>query len=452
MKSTIRAIPITSALLPITLVSFVFILGQHEDQQEKPGHHQHEPQAEHAQHQETEPNRPSNVLMQQASGTSVNPASAPMEMIGARGGDWRFMFHGLAFVNHIQQTGPRGGDKFFSTNWLMGSAEHPVGNGSVMFRAMTSLEPATVTQREYPLLFQTGETAFGRPIVDGQHPHDLFMELSVQYVRMVGEDTVLNLYFGPVGDPALGPVAFPHRVSASEIPQAPLGHHLQDSTHIANEVITAAIKRGIFRFEVSGFHGREPEENRWNIDTGGIDSWSSRLTLTPSANWVGQVSVGRLNEPEALEEGDIVRSTASVTYNRPLSTGNWATGLIWGRNHKTEEQLNVNSYLLESVVRFKHKNYLTGRVELVDREELFANRPEIKEQLEETEGSVFRVAAYTLGYTRDVDLIPGITTGFGGNFTFHTVPSAIQPFYDGNTAGFVLFLRLRPQARGHAHP
>ena len=268
-------------------------------------------------------------LMNQASGTSVNPQSSLPQMWMRQVGSWNVMFHGSLFVNEIQQTGPRGGDKFFSTNWFMGMAERKAGTGSFLFRAMMSLDPLTITKRRYPELFQSGETAFGRPIIDGQHPHELFMEISLQYARPLGENTMVSLYLAPVGDPALGPVAFPHRISAEEIPQAGLGHHVQDSTHIANEVITAGLTRGPVRVEASAFHGAEPKENRWNIDYGAIDSWSARLAFSPGKNWSGQASVGRLERPEALEPGDIVRSTASVTYNRPLAAGLWATSLIW---------------------------------------------------------------------------------------------------------------------------
>src|SRR5439155_13654126 len=234
--------------------------------------------------------------------------------------------------------------KFFSPNWFMASTEHAVGKGAVQIQLMASLDPATVTNRRYPLLFQTGETAFGKPIVDAQHPHDLIMGLGIQYARPLSEKTMFQLYFAPVGDPALGPVAFPHRASAAELPQATLGHHWQDASHIANEVITAAVSRGIFRLEASGFHGQEPNENRWNIDYGAIDSWSSRLSVAPTKNWMGQFSVGRLHHPEALEEGDVVRATASLHYSKPLGQGAWSSSLIWGRNHKTAERRDSNSF------------------------------------------------------------------------------------------------------------
>jgi len=347
-------------------------------------------------------------LMGRTSGTGANPESSAMKMFSWHVGEWNLMFHGEGFISDVQQTGPRSGDKFLSTNWFMGMAEHDLGNGAFTIRAMMSAEPATVTNRFYPELFQTGETAFGKALVDGQHPHDLFMELSVAYARTIGEKTNVEIYFAPVGDPALGPVAFPHRVSAAELPQAPLGHHLQDSTHIANEVLSAALR---------------------------------------SPHWSAQVSAGRLHKPEALEAGDQLRSTASVTYNRPFTRGNWATSVIWGRDHETDTKRNINSYLLESVVRFREKNYVTGRAELVDRDELFADQPAIEQHLAATVGTVFRIGAFTAGYTRDVHIVPHVITGIGGNFTLYRVPSAIQPFYGDHPAGFYMFLRFRLEGK-----
>jgi hypothetical protein len=367
----------------------------------------------------------------EASGTSVNPASSPMNMARFTAGRWRLMLHGAAFVEEIQQTGPRGGDKLFSTNWLMAEAARTLGGGTFSVRAMLSLEPATITGRRYPELFQTGETAYGVPIVDGQHPHNLVMELALHYRHSIGEKSSWELYAAPVGDPALGPVAYPHRISAEELPQAPLGHHLQDSTHISYEVVTAGITNGMFRLEASGFHGGEPGENRWNIGEGAIDSYSARVTFEPGANWTAQVSAGRLTKPEALEPGDQVRTTASITYNRPLKNGDWATSVIWGRAHKTGDNHNLNGYGAESVARFARKNYVTGRVELVDKDELLVT------------GQQFRIGAYTLGYTRDFYLVPHLATGLGANFTTYSMPEALRPYYGQRPVAVLIFLRFK---------
>src|ERR1700676_3201701 len=234
------------------------------------------------------------------SGTSSEPNSTPTPMLMTKEGRWMLMFHASVFMTDLQQSSARGGDKFFSTNWFMGMAQRDAGPGVLTIRAMLSLEPATVTDRRYPLLFQQGETAFGVPIVDGQHPHDFFMELAALYDLKLGDKTLLSVYFAPVGDPAMGPTAYPHRASAAENPVGSLGHHQQDSTHIADDVVTVGLTHGIARIEASGFHGREPDEFRWNIDQGKMDSWSLRLTLQPGKNWSGQYSYARIKSPEAL--------------------------------------------------------------------------------------------------------------------------------------------------------
>jgi len=196
------------------------------------------------------------------SGTSAEPNSIPSPMLMSMKGNWMLMFHGNAFVLDTQQSSPRGGDKFFSTNWFMPMAQRSFGPGPLTIRVMFSLEPATVTGRRYPLLFQQGETAYGVPIADGQHPHDFFMELAALYDLPLSEHNLLTLYVAPEGDPAIGPTAYPHRASASENRVGTLGHHQQDSTHIANDVVTLGFTHRMVRLEMSGFHGREPDEFR----------------------------------------------------------------------------------------------------------------------------------------------------------------------------------------------
>jgi hypothetical protein len=357
------------------------------------------------------------------------------------------MFMGQAFIVDTQQSGPRGGDKFYSTNWLMADAMHQVGkHGAFQIQLMLSLEPSTITDRRYPLLFQTGETAFGKPIVDGQHPHDLFMAIALEYAHALTENTRLELYFAPVGDPALGPVAYPHRASAMELPQAPISHHWQDSTHIANDVVTVGIAYKKVRLEASGFYGSEPNENRWNIDAGPINSWSTRLWFLPSKNWAAQISLGRLAHPESLEPGDQVRATASLEYTKPLSGGSWSSSLIWGRNHYTATGRNLNAYLAETVIPIGRKNFITGRWELVDKNELFEDDPLVREQLDLLYGDTFRIGAYTIGYTRDFNLFRHVETGIGANIAAYSLPDAIKPYYGNHPIGGNVFIRFRLQS------
>jgi hypothetical protein len=389
-------------------------------------------------------NRAGGFLMGQASGTSMNPQSWNMPMVMLNADDWSLMFMAQAFLVETQETGPRGHDKFYAPNWGMFAASHDLGGGSFMFQMMLSLDPATITDRRFPELFQTGETAYGKPLVDAQHPHDFIMGLGLHYAHPLGESAILQFYFAPVGDPALGPVAFPHRASAGEFPQATLSHHWQDSTHIANEVLTAGIMlRNKVRLEASGFYGTEPNENRWNIDYGPINSWSTRLSVFPAPNWMAQFSVGRIAKPEDQAPGDVVRSTASIHYTRPLQGASWSTSLIWGRNHQTLNHRNLNSYLLESVAPYRRKNFFTGRIELVDKDELFSDQPDLEAQLARTAGSTFRIAAYTAGYTRDIGVFKNVETGIGANFTAYTVPAAIQPYYGSHPVSVNIFARLR---------
>jgi len=372
-------------------------------------------------------------LMEQASGTSSNPSAGSLPMIMGRLGDWSTMLMGTAFFSDIQQSGPRGGDKLYSTNWFMASAEHRVGSRDAFeVLVMLSLEPATITDRRYPLLFQTGETAYGKPLIDEQHPHNFVMAASLEFVHQVADRTFLELYAAPVGDPALGPVAFPHRASAAELPQAPISHHWQDSTHIAADVVTAGVSHRQFRLEASGFHGMEPGENRWTIQSGSIDSYSARLWYFPSSNWAAQVSAGRLTHPEALEPGDQTRVTSSLAYSLPMNGRAWSSTLIWGRVHTTATRHNLNSYLAESVLPLTRRNLLTGRVELVDKDELFG-----------APGANYRIAACTGGYTRDLAIFSGMEMGIGANFSVYAIPAAIQPYYGRHPASGNIFVRFR---------
>lgn len=395
---------------------------------------------------------PQEVEAHTTSGTSAEPDSTPTPMLMTMRGSWMLMLHGNAFLADIQQTSPRGGDKLFSTNWIMPMAQRPWGPGNLTLRTMLSLEPATVTGRQYPLLFQQGETAYGKPIVDGQHPHDFVMELTALYDLHLGDKGLLSLYVAPVGDPAIGPTAFPHRASAFEDPVATLGHHQEDSTHISDDVTTAGLTWRWARLEASGFHGREPNEHRWQVQQGAVDSWSSRLTLQPGRNWSGQFSFGRLHSPEALfPTDDQHRLTASVMYNRPFGgaagasgrTGNWASTFAWGRTRDLPDNHIENSYLLESTLQFRSRNYAFTRIEDVDRtSELLLGEKALPAAFQEEPAG--RVQAYTFGYDRDFGHLPHLSTALGGQVTAYTAGSILQSVYGSDPVGVVVFLRLRP--------
>lgn len=384
------------------------------------------------------------IIAHDTSGTSAEPNSTPAPMLMKSKGAWTLMFHANVFVLDEQQSGPRGGDKFFSTNWLMGMAQRNAGPGVFTVRAMLTLEPATITDRRYPLLFQQGETAYGLPISDGQHPHNFVMELAALYDWKLGTKSLLSFYAAPTGDPALGPTAYPHRASAAEDPIAALGHHQEDSTHIAADVVTAGLTYRIARIEASGFHGREPSESRWEMDQGKLNSWSMRLTVQPGKNWTGQYSYGRITSPEALYPAeDQERMTASVMYSRAFHNGNLASTLLWGRTRSLQDDAIFHSYLFETTVSFRTHNYLWTRIESVDRSnELLLGENRLPPGF--VEKPVGQVQAYTFGYDRDFRFIPDLASALGAQVTTYGVGDAFKPIYGSHPVGVAIFVRLRP--------
>jgi hypothetical protein len=427
--------------------------------------------------------QPSNLidteLAHTNSGTSMEPASTPVPMIMKSYRGWMLMLHGTAFIADTQQhvstpSGPspdiclqldlactnppnaRGGDKLFSTNWIMPMAMRQLGPGQLTLRTMLSLEPTTISGRQYPELFQQGETAFGKPIIDGQHPHDFFMEVAALYDIRLGERALLSFYAAPIGDPAIGPTAYPHRLSASEDPIGALGHHQEDSTHIAFNVLTGGFTWRWLRFEESGFHGAEPTEQRWGFQPSpnglAIDSYSSRITFSPTQNWSSQYSIAHIVSPEALYPGENQqRQTASVMYNRPFGptasddarSGNWSNTLLWGRTKSLTDNGIENSYLLESLVKFRTRNYIWTRIENAGRSNELLIAPGTALPPNFTESPLGHVAAYTFGYDRDYHIVPHLLAAPGAQFTTYTTPQSLVSTYGEHPWGVVAFVRFR---------
>lgn len=380
----------------------------------------------------------------ESSGTAWQPASVTgYEWMWMRSG-WDLMAHGTIFIDYNQQGGPRGEGKAESVNWGMLMEQHQLGVGTILFRQMFSGESLTSPHPGFPELFQTGETYHGEPLVDHQHPHNLFAELAAMYTLPLSDKISWELYGGPSAEPALGPVTYLHRASAAELPMAPLGHHLQDSTHTSFGVITTGIVIDRIKLEASAFNGREPNEKRWSIQLAPLDSWSTRASVAPGRNWTAEYSIGKLIHPDALEPGDQWRQTASIEYNRPLVGGNWASTFVWGRVHKLATGTNLNSYLLESTFNFRERNYAFSRLELVDKDELFPQA---------TLHPAYRVGAYTFGGVRDLIHNRAWQLGLGADLTFYSKPAVLNAAYGNNPVSFQIFLRIRPgkNQRMHSH-
>ena len=369
-----------------------------------------------------------------ASGTSWQPESSFMEGIHGLTGDWATMLHGFASAIYDHQSGPRGGDKFFSESMFMAMGQRPLGSGTLTLRGMMSLDPA-MGPSGYPLLLQTGETADGvNPLIDRQHPHDLFMELAGIYSAPIAADTSVFVYFGYPGEPALGPPNFMHRFSAMEDPEAPIAHHWLDATHITYGVITTgAVFKGV-KLEASIFNGREPDQYRWNIDPLRLDSASARLTWNPSSDWSFQVSYGYIKSPEQLEPDiDQHRLTASAIYNKKLEHGNWQTTLAFGENSDNPGP-SLNAYLLESALGW-YQHTVFARVENVAKNELFVSGPLV--------GQVFNVTKFSLGYVYDIPIGEHFSLGLGAVGSVYALPSALDPYYGASPGSYAIFTRVK---------
>ncbi|MFL6755678.1 MAG: hypothetical protein ACJ8FI_12480, partial [Sphingomicrobium sp.] len=372
-------------------------------------------------------------MQRESSGTAWQPDTSGHIGLHVTSGDWSLMAHGVLNLVTDHQSGRRGDDKAFASGMLMGMARRPLGNGTLQFKAMVSPDPL-MGKSGYPLLLASGETANGVDrLIDRQHPHDFFMELSGSVSQSVGAKSSLFVYAGLAGEPAFGPPAFMHREAILDSPEAPISHHWLDSTHISFGVVTAGVVLGRAKIEVSRFNGREPDQHRWDIETGPLDSTAIRLSWNPTASLALQGSWGHFIDPEQLEPGvDQKRLSASLLYAHDLAPG-WklAGTLAWGR--KTAHGHNDDAYVAEASL--KHGGWtLFGRGEMTENREL----------TDTEDGPAYRVGKISLGAVRDFPVTDHLSLGAGGLVAIYFVPEVLQPLYGGsNPVGTMGFVRLR---------
>jgi hypothetical protein len=368
----------------------------------------------------------------EASGTAWQPETTPHAGAHVTAGRWSLMGHAMLFGVYDWQGGPRGDEKGFVSGMAMGMARRPLGPGTLQLRAGLSPDPL-MGKRGFPLLLASGETADGVvPLVDRQHPHDLVMELSASFSLPLSAGSSLFAYAGLPGEPAFGPPPFMHRLAAMNSPEAPISHHWLDSTHISFGVVTAGVILGDVKLEGSRFNGREPDQHRFDIETGPLDSTAFRLSWNPARTLSLQASWARLIDPEQLEPGeDQTRWSASALYNRPLGRrASWATTLAWGRRSRDHGQL--DAFLLESAVT-RRRWTLFARAEQTENDELGGGH----------HGPAYRVGKVSLGALHDFRAAPHVRLGVGGLWAFNFVPAGLEPSYGGDRDGAMLFLRVR---------
>lgn len=361
------------------------------------------------------------------------------------------MIHGNIFFRYNNQDftneGSRGAHKIDAPNWLMAMGQTEIGQrGLFNFSVMLSLDPLTVGGAGYPLLFQSGETWKGIPLVDHQHPHDLFSELSVGYSYLFSKDVDAFIYIGYPGEPALGPVAFMHRPSALYNPDAPISHHWQDATHITFGVTTLGFRYKNFKLEGSNFTGREPDEDRYDFDKPRFSSWSTRLSYNPSSAWALQVSKAWIKDVHTIgPREDVNRTTASVIHSISFGTKNTLNSTaVWGYNQPIGHHPSSYSFLVESALSLNH-TAIYGKYEYVEKstEELVLDEQEYQH------GTLFPISALTLGVQQKLVSHWNTNMAVGAQVSGYNPPKSLKNLYGNNPLAFEIYLRIYPGIMKH---
>jgi hypothetical protein len=374
-------------------------------------------------------------MTREGSGTSWVPDASAHDMAHKPAGDWTLAGHLTLDGVHSWQDGPRGDEKAFVGGMLMGTARRDFSNGDVVqVRGMLSPDPF-MGKSGYPLLLAAGETADGvEPLIDRQHPHDLFMELSASYSHRLSDKDSVFVYAGLPGEPAFGPPAFMHRPAAAPSPEAPITHHWIDSTHITFGVITAGWVHNRIKIEASRFRGREPDENRYDIETGELDSTAVRVSWNPTANWALQASWADVTSPEQLEpDVDVTKWSASALYTRRFSNGGEVSFTGAFARKDSSEDVTLDAWLGEASWRSNADWTFFTRVEAIETDELGLSH----------HGPVEDVAKLSVGLVRDFRVSENVMFGVGGLVSQNWVSDALAPLYDGDPMGAMAFMRLK---------
>lgn len=390
----------------------------------------------------------------EASGTAWAPDDTPMYGLMRRAGAWEVMVHGHVVEQFLYEPGEKhrtGGiqnRQWSSTNWFMVDARRRAGQGRAGVRAMLTAEPWTVRDCGFINYLASGEMCQGDTIHDRQHAHDLFMELAATYDRPLRGTWRWQVYAALAGEPALGPTGFPHRLSAMPNPIAPIAHHWLDSTHISFGVVTAAASTTRWKVEASAFNGREPDENRKDLEFGALDSVAGRVSFLPTRQLALQVSAGHLTQAEAQElaqpRTDADKLTASATWHRQTASAVWASVLAYGLKSGTELVFRApfkpttHAGLFETSLTLRDRDVLFGRAEVV-------TKPAHELHAHEYGTRIFTVGKLEAGYVRYARARLGLMPGLGAVVSANLLPPELAPRYGGRIApGLGVFASLRP--------
>lgn len=353
------------------------------------------------------------------------------------------MQDGVVYGMFNHQGGPRGDREWILPNWWMGMASRDAGRHRLTFSGMFSLDPATVGKSGYSELFQVGEALDGVPLVDRQHPHDFFMQLAASWRIAFSELTSLTISGGPAGEPTLGPVAFMHRASAAGLPFAPLGHHTFDATHVSFGVAAASLTTGRITVEGSVFNGREPDEDRWDLNLDALDSFAGRVWIRPRDGWDFQVSSGRLRDPEELEPGDVTRTTASGSWTQTGDDRLFGVTAGWGVNAAHGERRH-GVFVEATGERGRHMAAIRLERQDLEIEKLLGH----DHAHDDGPAAGGAVTALTLGAGRHVFTWRGFEALLAVQGTLNWSPAALKPTHGSAPKAIQVYVRLRMPSSG----
>ena len=379
--------------------------------------------------------------------------------------DWIFGVNAFASLVFDHQGGKRGKSDVYSENYLSLTAIKPFSQSVLVLNSRFSLEPFTIGKRGYPLLLQVGGTANNKTfLVDAQHPHDLFSELSMNYIIKLNEDSNFNIYLGLPGAPALGPTGIQVCNIDLAVPESPLLHEALYSTEISYGVVTAGYNWRNITLEGSIFNGRETDKNHFIIHKPKLDSFCGRLTTIFPYNLSAQISYGFLNSPEIVEpEINKKRLVVSLGWFKEFEDSYLQTMFGFAQNKHIPGNT-TKGLIAEFLYNFKRNHSLFLRGELLETDELFhdehghshnqdnfnhchkhdvnckrKNGLEIDRELFD---KIFNVGRISSGYLYKFPPMDHIRFGLGCSGNISIIPEKLKPIYGNHPLSYYIYAQF----------
>ncbi|MFN8946640.1 MAG: hypothetical protein ACK6DM_05290 [Alphaproteobacteria bacterium] len=182
---------------------------------------------------------------------------------------------------------------------------------------------------------------------------------------------------------------------------------------------------------MSRYKGREPDQDRFDIEEPKLDSTSIRASWNPSENLSLQVSWADFNRPEQLEpEVDDTRLSASAIYTvRLANEGWWSTTIAWGLKVPSDDET-THALALETAYAPDRDWTLFARGEVIESHEL------------DPADTINTVGKISFGAIRDFHVAENVRLGIGALYSVNFVPDNLEPSYGGDPDGGMVFLRL----------